>query len=144
MAINIYVCISQALVEPLSRQLYQAPVSKQLLASRIVSGLVTVYGMDPQVGQSLDDHTFSLCSILFLCNSFHRYFVPPSKKGPSIHTLVFLLLEFHMVCNLYLGYSELWANIHLPVSTYHVCTFVIRLPHSGRYPQDPSICLRIS
>ena len=43
-------------------------------------GLVTVNGMDPQVGQSLDGHFFSLCSTLCLCNSFHGYFVPPSKK----------------------------------------------------------------
>jgi hypothetical protein len=32
-------------------------------------GLVIVYGMDPQVGQSLDGHSFSLCSTLCLCNS---------------------------------------------------------------------------
>jgi hypothetical protein len=69
-------------------------------------GLVVVYGMDHQVGQSLDGHFFSLCSTLCLCNSFHGHFVHPSKKDPSIHTLVFLL-EFHVVCELYLGYSEL-------------------------------------
>ena len=33
-------------------------------------------------------------------------FVPPSKKDPSIHTLVFLLLEFHVLCELHLGYSD--------------------------------------
>ena len=38
-------------------------------------------------------------------NSFHGYFVPPPKKDWSIHTLVFLL-EFHVFCKLYLGYSE--------------------------------------
>jgi hypothetical protein len=58
--------------------------------------------------------------------------------------MVFLLLEFYVVCELYLGYSELlgvWANIHLSVSAYHVYSFVTGLPHSGQYPQDPSICL---
>jgi hypothetical protein len=35
------------------------------------------YGMDLQVGQSLHGHSFSLSSILCLCNSFHGYFVPP-------------------------------------------------------------------
>ena len=50
--------------------------------------------MDPQVGQSLDGPSFSLSSEL--CNSFHGYFVPHSKKEQSIHTLVFLLLEFHV------------------------------------------------
>jgi len=69
--------------------------------------LVVVYGMNPQVGQSLDGHFFSLCSELCLCNSFHGYFVPPFKKDWSIYILVFLLLEFHVFCKLYLGYSEL-------------------------------------
>jgi hypothetical protein len=52
----------------------------------------------------------------------------------SIHTMVFLLLEFHVVCELYFGYSELlvfWANIHLSMNAYHVCSFMIGLPHSG-------------
>ena len=35
---SIQLCICQALAEPLSRQLYQAPFSKHLLASTIVSG----------------------------------------------------------------------------------------------------------
>ena len=38
MAVSIHFCICQALAEPLRRQLYQAPVSKHLLASTIVSG----------------------------------------------------------------------------------------------------------
>jgi hypothetical protein len=38
MTVSIHFCISQALAEPLRRQLYQAPVSKLLLASAIVSG----------------------------------------------------------------------------------------------------------
>jgi hypothetical protein len=37
-AVNIHFCICQALAEPLRRDLYQAPVSKLLLASTIVSG----------------------------------------------------------------------------------------------------------
>jgi hypothetical protein len=59
----------------------------------------------PQVGHSLDGPSFSLCSTLCLCIFFHGYFIPPSKYG-SIHTLVFLLLEFHVFCKLYLGYSK--------------------------------------
>jgi hypothetical protein len=56
-------------------------------------------------GQSIDGHSFSLCSTLCLCNSFYGYFVPPSKKDRSIHTLVFLLFEFHVFRKLYLEYS---------------------------------------
>jgi hypothetical protein len=69
-------------------------------------GLVVVYGMDPQVGQSLDGLSFRLSTELCLCNYFHGYFVPHSKKEQSIHTLVFLLLEFHVFCKFYLGYSK--------------------------------------
>ena len=43
-----------------------------------------------------------LCSELCLCNFVHGCFVPNSKKERSIHTLVFLLLEFHVFCKLYL------------------------------------------
>ena len=35
--LSIHFCMCQALAEPLRRQLYQAPVSKHLLASSIVS-----------------------------------------------------------------------------------------------------------
>ena len=37
LAVSISLCICQALAEPLRRQLYQAPVSKHLLAFTIVS-----------------------------------------------------------------------------------------------------------
>jgi hypothetical protein len=66
--------------------------------------------MDLQVGQSLDGLSFSLCSTLCLCISSHGYFVSPSKKDQSVYTLVFLLLELHVVCELYLGYSELLGS----------------------------------
>jgi hypothetical protein len=36
--------------------------------------------MDPQVEQSLDGHSFSLCFTLCLYNSFQGYFDPPSKR----------------------------------------------------------------
>jgi hypothetical protein len=38
MAVSIHFCICQALPEPFRRQLYQAPVSKHLLVTIIVSG----------------------------------------------------------------------------------------------------------
>ena len=43
-----------------------------LLASAVVSGLVTVYGMDPQVAQSLDGFSFNLCFTLCPCISFRQ------------------------------------------------------------------------
>jgi hypothetical protein len=64
LTMSIHLCICQVLAELLRRQLYQAPASKHFLSSTMVSSLVTVYGIDPQVGQSLDDLCFSLCSTL--------------------------------------------------------------------------------
>ena len=51
LAVNICLCICKALARPLRRQVHQAPFSKHFLISTIVLGLVTVYGMNPQVGQ---------------------------------------------------------------------------------------------
>jgi hypothetical protein len=50
-------------------------------------------------------------------------FVLHSKKERSVHTLVFLLLEFHVFCKLYLGYLSFLANIPLSVCAYHVSSF---------------------
>jgi hypothetical protein len=107
MAVSIHFNICQTQADPLRRQLYQAPVTKHLLASTIVSRFGGCIWDGSPDGQSLDGHSFSLCSTLSLCNSFHGYLVPSSKKDQSIHTLIFLLLEFHVACELYLGYSEL-------------------------------------
>jgi hypothetical protein len=60
------------------------------------------YGKDSQEWQSLDGPSFHLSLKLCLCTSFHGCFVPNSKKGKSVHTLVFVLLEFHVFCKLYL------------------------------------------
>jgi hypothetical protein len=57
--------------------------------------------MDPRIWQSLDSPSFRLSSKLCLCNSFDGCFVPKSKKGKSVHTLVFVLLEFHVFHKLY-------------------------------------------
>ena len=44
----------------------------------------------------------------FVSVSLHMgIFDSRSKKDQSIHTLVFLLLELNLVCELYLGYSWL-------------------------------------
>ena len=112
--------------------------------------------MDPQVGHSLGGHSFSLCFILCLCNSSHGCntrcsdydFLPPT---PSMGILLPLLrridistlwssffLSFMCFANCILGVLSLCANIHLSVSAYHVCSFVIGLPHSGLYAPDPS------
>jgi hypothetical protein len=109
MAVSIHFCISQArksLSGTGRRQLYQVLSASTCWHPQKCLTLVIVYKMDPQVGQSFSGHSFSLRSTLCLCNSFYGYFDPPSKKDQKIHTLVFLLHEFHVVCEFYLGYSK--------------------------------------
>jgi hypothetical protein len=60
------------------------------------------YGVDPWIRQSLHGPPFNLSSKLCLCNSFQGCFVPTSKEGHSVHTSVFIFLEFHVFRKLYL------------------------------------------
>ena len=46
-------------------------------------------------------------------------------------TLWSSFLRFMWFVNCILDIANFWANIHLSVSAYHVCSFVIGLPHSG-------------
>ena len=46
---NICICICQVLTETPREHPYQAPLSKHLLASAIVLGLVSIYGMNGQI-----------------------------------------------------------------------------------------------
>jgi hypothetical protein len=87
LAPSIHICIGQLLADPPKEQPYQFPVSKCLLTTATVSGFgsASVDRMVPQVG-------------LF----HYGVFVPISKKGQSVHTLVFVLLEFHVFSKLYL------------------------------------------
>jgi hypothetical protein len=39
-------------------------------------------------------------------------------KDWSTHTLVFFLLEFQVICELYFGYSKLLGCIHLSISLW--------------------------
>jgi hypothetical protein len=92
---NIHLCICQALTEPLRRQLHQAPVSKHLWASTIVSGFGDCVWDGYRVGESLDgpwrmfwvlihcdflcmisckpQNSFMVCSYFYLFISFFFY-----------------------------------------------------------------------
>jgi hypothetical protein len=64
--------------EPLREQLYQAPVAGSCWHLHSVWVWWLLMGWIRKWEQSLDSHSFRFCSEL--CNSFHGYFVPPSKK----------------------------------------------------------------
>jgi hypothetical protein len=103
LAVSICLCICHSLVQPPRRQLYQASVSKHL-APMIVSGFGDCIWEQSPSGAvsgwpSLHSllHTLSLCLLPWL-------FCSPFLEG--LKSLVFLLLELHVVCELYFGYSK--------------------------------------
>jgi hypothetical protein len=56
----------------------------------------------------------------------------PLQRRIKVSTLwSSFFLSFRCFANCILGILSFWANIHLLVSAYHVCSFVIGLPHSG-------------
>jgi hypothetical protein len=59
---NIHIYIGQLLARLPKEPPHQLPVSKSLLPMATVLDLVSIDRMDPQVGQSPDDPSFSLCS----------------------------------------------------------------------------------
>jgi hypothetical protein len=71
-------------------------------------------------------------------------FIPLLKKTEVSTLWTAFLLSFMWSGNCILGIPSFWVNIHLSVSAYHVCSFVIGLPYSGWFTLVPSICLRIS
>ena len=110
----------------LTRESYvnQGPVSKILLAYAIVSGFGDCL-LDGSPGGAVSGWSFfCLNSKLCLCNYFHGYFVPRSMEEQSIHTLVFLLLESHVFCKLYLGYSKFLGIISECISCVFFCDWV--------------------
>jgi hypothetical protein len=58
MTVSIHFCICKDLAEPLKRQLYQAPVGKNSLASSLVSGSVTEYGWNVSPGGTVSAWPF--------------------------------------------------------------------------------------
>ena len=71
---SISLCICQALAEPLRRQLYQAPVIKQFLASTIVFGFGDCI-WDESPGKAVSDGLFFslwsiLCFLWVFCSPF--------------------------------------------------------------------------
>ena len=131
LTVSFCLCICKAMAGPLRRQLYQSPFSKHFLASTIVSGFWWLYMVSPQVVQSLDSLSFSLCSTLYPHICFCQYFVPLLGRTELPTLWSFFFLSFMWSENCILGIQSFWANIHLSVSAYYLCSFVIGQAHSG-------------
>jgi hypothetical protein len=68
---------------------------------------------------------------------------PQCRTETSIPWSSVLLISIWSV-GCILGFVSFRTNIHLPVSIYHVCSFLSGLTYSGWYFLAPSICLSIS
>jgi hypothetical protein len=101
LAANIHLC--KALAGPLRRQPYQAPFSMYFWHPQCL-GLETVYRINPQVRVSGWPFLQSLLNAL---SPYLLLWVFCCSKDRSTHTLVFLLIELHVVCKLYPDYLEL-------------------------------------
>jgi hypothetical protein len=105
LAASICLCICQILAEPLRRQSHQASISKHFPASTIAPGFGgCIWAGSPSGAVSGWPFLQSLLHTLSLLHiSSCEYLVHPSKKHWNVHILVFLLLRFHMVCELNLS-----------------------------------------
>jgi hypothetical protein len=133
LAESIHLCICQALAEPLRRQLYQVPVSKHLLASTIVSGFGDCL-WDGSLGGIVAEWSFLQSLLYNLSLKLLPWAFPPILRMTEVSTRwssSFLSFICYVNCILGIGTLNFCANIHLSVSAYHVCSFVIGLPHSG-------------
>jgi cytochrome bd-type quinol oxidase subunit 2 len=145
MVVSIHFCICQALAKPLRRQLYQATVSMVLLASTIVSGFGG-YLWDGSPGGAVSGWSVipSVSALNFVPVTPSMVILFPFLRQTEVSTVrSFFFLSFMCFETSILGTLSFWANIYLSVSTCHVYSFVIGLPHLGRYHPDPSNCLRI-
>jgi hypothetical protein len=68
----------------------------------------------------------------------------PILRRSKVSSIWSSFSSFMCFANCILDILCFWANIGLSVSAYHVCSFVTGLSHSGWYPPDPTICLRLS
>jgi hypothetical protein len=102
--VSIHFCICQAPVEPLRRQLYQAPVSKHLLASTIVSGFSDC------IWDGFTSWAISVWPSVpgphFVCVSSSMGILFPFLRSTKLSTL-WSSFCLSLNCELYLVYSKL-------------------------------------
>jgi hypothetical protein len=79
-------------------------------------GLVTIYGMDPQVRHSLDGISFSLCSTFVSIYAPVRIVFPLLRRAKALTFWSSFFLRFMLSVNWILGILKFWANIHLSMS----------------------------
>jgi hypothetical protein len=132
MAVNIHFCICKTLAESLRKQQYQAPVTKFLLASHNTVRVWWLFiGWIPRWG-SLWMAIPSVSALIFASGTLSMGILFPILRRLEVSTLwSAFFLSFMCFANYILSMLSFWANIHLPVSAYHVFSFLVGLPHLG-------------
>ena len=134
-AVRFILCICQALTEPPRRQPYQALSGSCQQALPSILNSIWVWrlymGWILQVGQSLHGLSFSLCSTFYLPVCSSAYFVLLLRRTEASTLWSSFLLSFIWSVSCIVGIPSFCSIIHLSVSTYHLCSFVTNLPHSG-------------
>jgi hypothetical protein len=127
---SIHFCISQALAETLRRQVCQAPDSKHLLASAIS---IWVWWLFKEWIPRWDSFWMAIPLISaphFVSVTLSMDILFPLLRRIKVSTLwSSFFSSFMCFASCMLGILSFWANIHSSVSAYHVCSFVIGLPH---------------
>ena len=90
-----------------------------------------IMGWIPGWGSLWIVHPFVLAPNFVSVTPFMGILFPILRRNEVSTHWSSLFLIFLCFANCILGILSFWANIHLSVSAYHVCSFVIGLPHSG-------------
>jgi hypothetical protein len=143
LAASIHLCICQTLTESHRRQIYQAHVTN-FLASTIVSGFGDSISDGFQGGGGSHWMAFSSVSDPYYFSIFPPVSILLLLRRTEASTLWSSFFSLMWSVNCILVILNFWANIHLSVCAYHMCSFLTGLPHSGWYFLVPSICLWIS
>jgi hypothetical protein len=117
MTVSIHFCICQALEETLRRQLYQASVSKHLVASTIVSGFGNYIWDGSPDGDSLWMAFPSVSAPHFVSVYPPMGILIPLLKRAAVSTFwSSFYLSFMWPVNCMFSILNFWINIHLSVS----------------------------
>jgi hypothetical protein len=98
--------------------------------------------MDPRIWQSLDGPSFCLSSKLHLCNSFHGCFVPNSKKGQSVHTLVIVFTRYVLTDKWILAQKlripKIFIYLLLDIFFIYISNATPKIPYTLPLPCSPT------
>jgi hypothetical protein len=90
-----------------------------------------IMGWNPGWGRLWMVHFFVLAPNFVSVTPSMGVLFPILRRNEVSRLSSSFFLNFMCFTNCILGILSFWATIHLSVTAYHVCSFVIGLPHSG-------------